>query len=176
MMNTTEHTTEQSPKAFPGSMAGRVPVAAIMSRHVVSVDPSAYATDVARLLLEQSISGVPVVDGAGRPVGILSKTDLLAACLERDLGRREHPTRLTAGELMRPLTFILPQNESISRAAALMAFEGVHRVPVVGVRGQLVGLVSALDVARWVAREDGFVLATPVRAGAASSRPEGEPK
>lgn len=167
-METTTSTTEKSSRPFSGFMAGRVPVAAIMSRKVVSVHPSADAAGVARLLLEQSISGVPVIDGAGRPVGILSKTDLLAACLQRGPGLQEPSSGLTARDLMRPLTFVLPQNETISRAAALMAFEGVHRVPVVGVRGQLVGIVSALDVACWVAREDGFVLAAPARAEAPS--------
>ena len=49
----------------------------IMSRPVLSIGPGASIRDAIRLMLEQRISGVPVVDGAGKLVGILTEGDLL---------------------------------------------------------------------------------------------------
>ncbi len=56
-----------------------------------------------------------------------------------------------------PKAFTLPASATLSRAAALMAFEGIHRVPVVSTDGRVVGIVSSLDVARWLARNDGYI-------------------
>jgi CBS domain-containing protein len=39
-----------------------------------------------------------------------------------------------------------------------MAFERVHRLPVVGVAGEIVGVISSLDVLRWFANEHGYVV------------------
>jgi CBS domain-containing protein len=49
----------------------------IMSSPVVTVTPDASVAEVAALLLEKKISGVPVVDQTGQVVGILSEGDLL---------------------------------------------------------------------------------------------------
>jgi CBS domain-containing protein len=49
-------------------------------------------------------------------------------------------------------------NTSISRVAALMAYERVHHVVVVDAEQRVIGIVSALDIARWVAHADGYVV------------------
>ena len=49
----------------------------VMTANVITVDPSTSVQAVAKLLSEQAISGVPVVDAAGRLVGIVSEGDLL---------------------------------------------------------------------------------------------------
>ena len=49
----------------------------IMTTPVVSVAPETGVSDVARLLLERHISGVPVIDSAGRLVGMVSEGDFL---------------------------------------------------------------------------------------------------
>ena len=43
-------------------------------------------------------------------------------------------------------------------AAALMAYENIHRVPVVAADGAVIGIVSAMDIVRWVAEQDGYVV------------------
>jgi len=57
------------------------------------------------------------------------------------------------------MTFSLPESATLSRAAAVMAYEGVHQIPVVASDGTIVGLISALDVARWLAQHDGYLVA-----------------
>src|SRR4029079_18434500 len=68
-----------SPEARPArqSIADRTPVSAIMTTDVICVQPDVSIESVTRLLLERGISGVPVVDADGVPVGLVSKTDLL---------------------------------------------------------------------------------------------------
>jgi CBS domain-containing protein len=142
-----------------GRRADRTPISAIMTTHVVCVSPDLELPALECLLVEKGVSGVPVVDAAGCPVGIVSKTDIL---LERQETAQPSPdgdqSPRTVGDIMMPIPFCLPANESIAKAAALMAFEAVHRVPVLGAAGQVVGVVSPLDVLRWLAREHGYVL------------------
>jgi predicted transcriptional regulator len=54
--------------------------------------------------------------------------------------------------------FSLTESASIARAAALMSFEGVHRVVIIDVSGVVVGVLSSLDILRWVAQSSGYVL------------------
>ena len=49
----------------------------VMSRRVVSIGPDAPIRDAIRLMLDHRISGLPVVDGVGKLVGILTEGDLL---------------------------------------------------------------------------------------------------
>ena len=62
-----------------GQVAPRAPVAKVMSKNPRTVRPDALVADAARVLRQARIDQVPVVDGAGRPVGLLDVQDLLAA-------------------------------------------------------------------------------------------------
>lgn len=131
-------------------------ISEVMTTHIVCVRPELDVVDLGAVFLQSGISGVPVVDWDGRPLGMVSKTDLLRICCgEATLQRGS----ATVSDIMMPVVLCLPANESVARAAALMAFEKVHRVPVVGPSGQVVGIVSSLDVLRWMARQHGYVLA-----------------
>jgi predicted transcriptional regulator len=125
----------------------------VMTRDVVCVAPDMDVATVTGLLLERRISGAPVTDAEGAPIGILSKTDLL-----QELHDGHDREQRTARDIMQPISFSLPQNETLSRAAALMAFEGIHRILVLAPDGKVAGLVSSLDILRWLARRDGYVL------------------
>ena len=139
------------------SAADRTPLSEVMTADVMCVRPAVSIEAVAELLTERGITGVPVVDEAGRAIGIISKTDLVAARHDR-LGE-------TAADIMMPIAFTLPENATLSHAAALMAYEGIHRLPVVAVDGSVVGIVSAMDVVRWLARSDGYLVSGKPRAG-----------
>ncbi|MBD2019865.1 CBS domain-containing protein, partial [Leptolyngbya sp. FACHB-36] len=52
-------------------------VADVMTRNPITTTPEAPITDVIKTLAERRISGLPVVDGAGKLVGIISETDLM---------------------------------------------------------------------------------------------------
>ena len=65
----------------------------VMTRTVISVEPDATVLQAARLMLQQHISGLPVIDKVGRLVGVLSEGDFLR--------RRETQTERTALSLAR---------------------------------------------------------------------------
>ena len=129
---------------------GETPVASIMTRKVVAARADMDASLARRRMLERGISGMPVVDSWGRAIGLVSKTDLVEHEVTAEDGR------LTVGEVMTPLVFALPPDAPIAQAAALMAYEGIHRVVIVDRSGHLVGIVSSLDVARWLGHAAGY--------------------
>jgi CBS domain-containing protein len=150
-----------------------------MATPVQCVSPELSVEQLTILLLEGNFSGAPVVDARGKLVGMVSKTDLLRQSSEADgnidaeplvlrskqgveyeLGPGFHADRIataTVEDIMAPLAFSIPETAPIAQAAALMAFEGIHRLPVVGTSGEVVGLVSSLDVLRFVAEQTGYL-------------------
>ncbi|HEX6765210.1 MAG TPA: CBS domain-containing protein [Polyangiaceae bacterium] len=122
-----------------------------MSSPVTAVRPDAPVSELVHLLLDEHISGVPVVDAVGRAIGVVSKTDVLRAVAgDSPYG--------TAADLMTPMTLAMPEHASIARAAALMAYERVHRVVIIAPDGGVIGLVSPMDILRWLAQNDGFAV------------------
>jgi CBS-domain-containing membrane protein len=142
----------------------------IMSTDVVTVRTATSLKDVARLLVEHRISGVPVVDDDGVVVGVVSEGDLLFKERTRpDRGRirswllddygMEGQTKaeaLTAGDAMSsPARTIVPARP-VSAAAALMLEYHVNRLPVVA-HNVLVGIVTRADLVRAFARNDAAI-------------------
>jgi len=143
------------PPPLPTAAAG-VQVAALMSRHTVCVSPGLPAATLQALLIEHGIGGVPVVAVGGAPIGVASKTDLVAAGgTVEELLPEDAP--LTVAELMTPFALTLPETAPVSQAAAFMAHKGIHRLPIVGEDGALVGVLSSLDVLRWLGESDGYL-------------------
>ena len=129
--------------------AAAAPLTLIMARKVVCVRGDMDASEARSRMLERGLSGLPVVDNWGRAIGVVSKTDLV----EHEVtGTR---SGLRVADVMTPLVFSLPPNASIGQAAALMAYEGIHRVVVVDRSGYVVGVISALDIARWLGSRAG---------------------
>lgn len=170
---------ESKPRSTNAGRIALTPIADIMTRSVVCVDPEMTLPSLMTLLLSRNISGVPVVDGAGHPIGVVGKTDLVREFSESagtdvaessrfvvhgyevDLGPGYHLERARercVRDIMMPLSFTLPESAPIARAAALMAYEGVHRVVVISPSGNVVGILSALDVLGWLARESGYLM------------------
>jgi CBS domain-containing protein len=171
--------TDEPARGAEPVQADRVSVVAIMSGDTLCVDPELRLEALLQLFLDRGISGAPVVDKQGRPLGVVSKTDLLrnqqetgglfeldnAVADSSDCSSKMelgfHLEQVREGkvkDIMTPVSFTLGENATVARAAALMAYEGVHRVPVISTTGRVIGLVSALDVARWVAETSGFCL------------------
>ncbi len=153
--------------------ASRTRVSALMTREVIVVRPETSIDTAAGLLLDNGISRLPVIDQAGKLVGVLSKTDLVEEQVERDENSSHDATPLTrrssAGiraiepdvheHFMGPLVedvmsrpaLCVPEHYTVARAAEIMAAHRVHGLPVVTRSGELVGMISALDILAWVA-------------------------
>ncbi len=166
----------------PGSFRdpAQVPVSEIMTSPVKFARVGTSVTALVDLFLRDGISAVPVLDENGTPMGVVSKTDLLERYYQESETREEytrtrrkprdselelefergfhleHLEAVTVEEVMTPLIFGVNEQASISRAAALMAYENIHRVGVMNKNGKAVGIVSALDIMCWLARESGY--------------------
>jgi CBS domain-containing protein len=157
------------------TQASRLRLSAIMTGNIVCVRPNLTIEALASLFVDRRISGAPVVDDEGRPIGVVSKSDLVRARVEdgtaasADSWRPEdawnepgfHLVPQSAGtvaDIMMPLAFTLPEEATLSQAAAIMAYEGVHRVPVVSGDGAIVGIVSAIDVVKRLADHDRYAV------------------
>ena len=142
----------------------------VMARSVVTADRGMPLKDVAGLLVDNRISGVPVVDADGTVLGVVSEADLLVkeqgpdAIRHRRLARfigdsaasRAQRTKLaavTAGEAMTAPAVTIGSARPISEAAALMTARKVNRLPVVDER-RLVGIVTRADLVRAYVRSD----------------------
>src|SRR5689334_11672281 len=110
-----------------------------MQKDVVAVEPLTPLDDVARLLVEQDISGVPVVDGT-HVLGVVSRDDL------------EREARTAADAMSSPAVVVEPRWH-IAEAARLMVTHSVSRLPVVR-DGALVGIVAREDLVRAFTRSD----------------------
>jgi CBS domain-containing protein len=137
----------------------------VMTQDVATVAPDTDLKDVAALLVQKRISGVPVVEG-GRVVGVVSERDILfkerpsdglsrgvLAWLmdEGDLTLKIDAR--TAREAMTSPPITIGPARSVADAAAIMLDENVSRLPVVD-HGLLVGIVTRHDLVRAFARSD----------------------
>ena len=85
-------------------------------------------------------------------LGVVSKTDLLRHGVTPE-GR--------VRDIMTSVSFTLHEDQSLSKASALMAYEGIHRLPVVDAAGKVVGLLSSLDILHWLACKTGNSVPSP---------------
>jgi CBS domain-containing protein len=129
----------------------------LMTSPAVTVAARAPIQHVATLLLRRDIGAVPVVDAAGRLLGIVSEADLLRLEGEleprdRMLGAPPPPARVAADVMTRDVTAV-EERDTVARIARLMLEGGVRHLPVLR-DGHVVGMVSRHDLLRVLARTD----------------------
>jgi CBS domain-containing protein len=151
----------------------------VMSPQPVCVDGSLSVEAARMLMLERGVSALPIVDSEGRPIGIVSKTDLLREIPEYEYRefRQERPSRppdplevepddgddesdgffvvkmpfRPVTEVMTPFVVVLEEATPLARAAQVMVDERVHRLPIVDEEGKVTGILSTLDIVRLLA-------------------------
>ncbi|OJY45492.1 MAG: hypothetical protein BGP03_20965 [Pseudonocardia sp. 73-21] len=122
----------------PAPSAG-TPVTAVMTREVVAVAAREPVAVAARLMLEHRHTALPVVEGEGRLVGIISEADILADPLA---GRKAHST---VSSVMTRTPVTVDARATVGDAQALVADHGLRTVPVVD-GATLAGVVSRSDL------------------------------
>ena len=114
----------------------------IMTRSVAAVAPSDKLEKAARLMKEEDVGCVLVLDEERRPLGIITDRDIVL----RVLGRKRDPSKVRVEEAMSPDPKTARTFEPVLVTARRMAEEGVRRLPVVDEEGHIVGLVSVDDL------------------------------
>jgi CBS domain-containing protein len=142
-------------------------VSDVMTKDVATADVGTPLRDVAALLAEMEISGLPVVRD-GRVVGVVSEADILAkergeapergglfGFLVNDRAAAELKLEArTAGEAMTAPAVTIGPDRPVAEAAATMIDERVNRLPVVAGDGRLLGIVTRADLVRAFVRTD----------------------
>ncbi|MFD8050408.1 CBS domain-containing protein [Streptomyces chartreusis] len=150
----------------------RSSVGTVMTGHVIKAASDASFKEVAHLLHEHRISGLPVVDAEGRVIGVVSESDLLARQVEADdpyrPPRRFHWPRIssasrrrrvkaharTAGQLMSQPVITIGADVDIADAARTMTRHGIERLPVVDDTQHLLGIITRHDLLEVFLRAD----------------------
>ncbi|MFD8717055.1 CBS domain-containing protein [Streptomyces sp. NPDC059629] len=140
-------------------------VSDVMTTTVVSVGREASFKELVHLMRDWRISALPVVEGEGRVVGVVSEADLLHTEEFRD-GAPDRYTQarpvdglaavggLTAGELMTSPAVTVRPDATLAQAARFMARARVKRLPVTDGLGFLQGVVSRADLLKVFLRDD----------------------
>jgi len=143
----------------------------VMTTRVVAVRKNTTFKDIVALLTKHRVSAFPVLDDEGKVIGIVSEADLLskealvaamgvqAVRLGHVAGSPYHDefakaAAVTADDLMTKPPVVVTPDEPVTNAARLMYHGRVKRLPVVGVKGQLIGIVSRADVLSVYSRPD----------------------
>jgi CBS domain-containing protein len=114
----------------------------VMNRPVVSARPKASARDVVLQLNSGLYSGMPVTEGAGKVVGIITELDLLRAVAEG-----KELAKTTAEDIMSRDVVTVSPDTPVIEIIQFMYDKNLIRVPVVK-EGKLVGIVSRSDILR----------------------------
>jgi CBS domain-containing protein len=137
----------------------------VMATSVVTVDRATPFKEIARLLAEHRISGMPVLKMGREVAGVVTEADLLAAEAKtarqlRSAGRphllsraKRHPA-LTAGELMTAPAITVGPHVTVHTAGRLMSTNHVRLLPVVDEQARLIGVVSRRDLLALFLRPD----------------------
>ncbi|MEU8524066.1 CBS domain-containing protein [Streptomyces sp. NPDC048629] len=148
-------------------------VADVMTKKVVAVLPSAEFKEIVATMERWKVTAVPVVEGEGRVVGVVSEADLLLKeefhdhrpGLVEQMRRLDATAKAAAGraqDLMTSPAVTVGLEASLPQAARLMAAHRVKRLPVVDTSGTIQGIVSRSDLLKVFLRPDDD-LATEVR-------------
>jgi CBS domain-containing protein len=124
----------------------------LMQVAVKTVGSNAAVGDAIVTLADSHISAVPVVDAAGRMVGVVSSTDILTSEAEAcDCTERESLFENTSvSEIMTPRPLTVSPDAEVREAAQQMLYADIHRLFVVE-DGRVVGVISTSDIMRAVA-------------------------
>jgi CBS-domain-containing membrane protein len=142
-------------------LAASVAVADAMTSTVVSVGKDDDIATAVRLLSENRISGLPVVDNDGLVLGVVSEIDILgAAGMEngftfKDIIRRllgepiaGHRKGNKVGDIMSAPAIAIHKGSDIGEAAKILSEMRIKRLPVVDDSGKLIGIISRADIVK----------------------------
>lgn len=139
----------------------------LMTDNPVSINEHATLQDAAAFLTTRNISAAPVINDAGRPVGVLSRTDIIRFSsgvpkapqmlgeFINEAKKLSDPTPrnlVAVRQVMTPVVLSVGLDASLAEVCEKMLDRNVHRLFVIDQDGILVGVISALDILRCLTR------------------------
>lgn len=120
-----------------------VTVGEVCTRDIICAHIDAPVPALFRIFDEHEMATIPILEHDGTVVGMVAPGDLDLALNAK-----------SAAEVMTRDPVQILESTPLTRAAAVMAFEGVLHMPVVGWGGRVVGVLSRIDIVRFIARSD----------------------
>ena len=144
----------------------------VMTTNPLSLNAHSTVQEAAAFFTDKCFSAAPVIDRAGRPVGVVSRADVVRHLAQGSVGavsisdfeefRRRmctegvdhHGFQVAAvdqtevGDIMTPIVFVVTPDATIDRIVQMLIKHKVHRLFVADALGVLVGVISTLDVLR----------------------------
>ncbi|MDI1446144.1 CBS domain-containing protein [Polyangium sp. 6x1] len=114
----------------------------IMTHHAEAVSLGTPLEEIARLLVDARVGGVPVVDEHERVVGFVSETDLMATLLQGQT------PGAAARDVMSHPPIVVDEFATTDEVMTILRTGQIHHLPVVR-SGRLVGIITPLDVLRY---------------------------
>ncbi len=162
----TETTGNPADGHLRSSMGQEILVQDVMTRGVLTVQKYDSIVNVAHILTERNITGMPVVDRDHKLLGIISQADILSMLgmgkehtvkdlLKYMLGERLPERRIgdTVGDIMTGKPETIRPEMTVSEAVQLMDGKKVRRLPVVDGDGKLIGILTRADILRAVIKK-----------------------
>ncbi|MFF9481865.1 CBS domain-containing protein [Streptomyces sp. NPDC014733] len=136
-------------------------VSDVMSHTAIAIGRDAPYKEIVACLAQWKVSALPVLEGEGRVVGVVSEADLLAKEEFLDDQRRAEAFgeaakagAVCADQLMSSPAVTVHPDATLAEAARIMARRRVKRLPVVNDVGMLEGVVSRSDLLKVFLRDD----------------------
>ena len=152
-------------------------VADLMTRDVLTVTPATPLSAAIQILVDRQVSGLPVVNEAGKIVGVISESDLMWR--EKGIDTPPHimfldsviylenPAKYdlelhkvlgqTVGEVMTAHAITITADATLPAAARIMHDKKIHRLPVVDADNRPIGIITQGDIVRAIAAQEGIV-------------------
>lgn len=145
----------------------------VMTPDPVTVGPETPVTELAKLMIEMQIGGVPVVDGEGDLLGIVTESDLIVqdsdvhfpsfvhfldsyifvpGAIHRFEEKFRKAVGATAGDLMTEEVLTVDVDDSVEDVATMMSRKKLKRFPVIE-GGSLAGMITMADIVKLISRD-----------------------
>lgn len=118
----------------------------LMTPGPYSIEDTADVAEAVKFLTERGFGSVVVIDVAGHPLGVVTKTDLLVHLREREEGRRKEPA--TIREVMTPAVFSVREDTTARSVVEQLLTLNVHHLFVVDRTNTVVGVITPVDIIR----------------------------
>jgi len=146
----------------------------IMTKKITSLSPEMNAKEALELLQRMKISGLPVIEGGNKLVGIFTEKEVLRNILPsyienvgsfvyeenpKSIKRKfEDLVNLTVSQLMRKDVVTVDENASLCEVARLMLVQKVRRIPVLDKEKRMAGIAAREDIIKAYAKEAGWTI------------------
>jgi CBS domain-containing protein len=126
-------------------------VDSIMRKKPEKVDPETTVTDAAAMIAKRSDECL-VVERDGIVVGIVTSADMI----EKVIAVGANPAKVYVRDIMSTPVITVNSTATIGQAAEIMSNYGVRKLPVIDESGALAGVITSLELARWLAKMNDF--------------------